>query len=301
MTIKNYSFLVIALCITYASIGQNRDNVIGSFPFTITPQNNIAVKAILNQKDTINLMLHTAAESLTLIEKSTASISSINWNKEETVESWGGKSTARYSKNNTLQIGSFKWKNLPIWENKNSGPGTDGKFGPNLFKNQVIEISVTKGLITIYNELPKKRKGYKKIPLSYRDGFMFINGTSTIASKKYKNEFLIHSGYAGFILYDDAFANKNKLDTQLKITDTKELKDSYGNILKTQKANLPLFAIGKVNFKNVPVGFFKGSIARQNVSVIGTDVLKRFDFFIDKNRTFIYLKPNANFNATYNN
>ena len=55
---------------------------------------------------------------------------------------------------------------------------------------------------------------------------------------------MIHSGYGGSILYDDNFSAENSLGEQIKIIDEKELKDSYGNVLKTKKGILPKFTIG---------------------------------------------------------
>ena len=109
-------------------------------PFELTSNNNLSVKAVVNKKDTVLLMFHTAASSVTLIEESVKKMSSLHFRGADTMKSWGGsENTARFSKENTLQIGELTWE-LPIWENMYSGPGTDGKFGPDLFKDKVIEI-----------------------------------------------------------------------------------------------------------------------------------------------------------------
>lgn len=266
---------------------------IASIPFELTAHNNISIKALLNEQDTLNLMFHTAAGSLTLIRSRTEYIENIDWSEEQEVESWGGESKAKYSESNSLRIGDLTWDSLPIWENENSGPGTDGKFGPNLFKDQVIEIDFDESVINIYRSLPKKTKNYKMCALTYTDGFMFIEGTSKVGSKVHPNKFLIHSGFGGSILYDDKFVETNKLSEQLKVISEKELKDSYGNVLKTKKAVLPLFTIGGEEFRDMPVGFFEGSIGRQQMSVIGGDLLKRFNMIIDSERKHIYLKPNG--------
>jgi len=102
-------------------------------------------------------------------------------------------------------------------------------------------------------------------------------------------------------LFDDEFVTENKLDQKLKIVDEKQLKDSYGNILKTQKAVLSLLSIGNMNLPNVPASFFTGGIGRQKMSIIGGDVLKRFNIIIDANRTFIYLKANKLKTLNYSN
>lgn len=61
--------LIVFVCANSFS-QQIETNFLGSFPFTFTSKNNIAVQAILNKKDTVSLMLHTAAESITLIKDS---------------------------------------------------------------------------------------------------------------------------------------------------------------------------------------------------------------------------------------
>lgn len=121
---------------------------------------------------------------------------------------------------------------------------------------------------------------------------MFLEANFIIGNTVLKNTFLIHSGYSGSILVDDKFANDNKLHETLKITGEKKLQDSYGNIIKTIQAVLPVFKIGTIKLSNVPVVFFAGSLGRQEISVIGGDVLKRFTIIIDSKREYIYLNPN---------
>jgi hypothetical protein len=58
------------------------------------------------------------------------------------------------------------------------------------------------------------------------------------------------------------------------------------------KAILPALKIGTVKLSNVPVGFFSGALGRQKMSVLGGDILKRFNIIIDSKREYIYLKPN---------
>lgn len=297
MSFYKLSFLGFLLIISQIVAGQNinsteRSIIIDSIPFELTSHNNISIKAILNKVDTLNLMFHTAAGSVTLIEESVKRLKSTNWNKEYNVKSWGGEASSRYSENNSLQIGKLQWENLAIWENKNSGPKTDGKFGPNLFEDKVIEIDFDHSLLKIYSTLPSKIEYFEKLHLIYENGDMFIDLVSVVGENSYKNRFLIHSGYGGTVLYDDKFVETSKIGEKLQVIEESQLKDSYGNILKTKKAILPLFTIGKTVFKDMPIGFFEGAIGRQKMSVIGGNLLKRFDIIIDADRKHIYLKEN---------
>ena len=293
-------YLVAILLFIGQTIIAQENNQITIIPFELTDHNNLSIKGVFNKVDTVNLMFHTDASSITLTTETIKKITTIKWDTETEVRSWGGKSTARYSENNFLEISNLKWDSVAIWETKNSGPTTGGKFGPNLFTGKVIEIDFDKSIITIHQELPKKAKKFTKMNLFFENESMFIQGTSSINGIDYQNKFLIHTGYGGTILYDDKFAAESKIGEQIEITDVKELKDSYGNVLKTKKGKLPNFTLGNEQFKDIPVGFFEGSIGRQQISVIGGDLLKRFNIIIDSNREHIYMKPNQLRKLAYN-
>lgn len=290
LKIKLYAFIVL-LPFCKTSFGQEKKIVI---PFQLTEYNNISVQAILNEKDTVNLMFHTAASSVTLTEDAVKKITSLTFNTvTEGVKSWGGETNAaRLSENNSLQIGAMQFKGISIWENKYSGQKTDGKFGIDLFKDHVIKLDFEKNRLIITPALPKDIHTYEKLKLAVENDMMFLEASCKIDTTVFKNKFLIHSGYSGGILFDDKFADDNKLGETLKIIGEKELKDSYGNILKTMKAVLPVLKIGTVQLHNVPVGFFSGALGRQKMSVLGGDILKRFQIIIDSKRAYIYLKPN---------
>lgn len=119
---------------------------------------------------------------------------------------------------------------------------------------------------------------------------MLLEPDVEIANNMYKNKFLIHSGYSGDILLDDKFVADHNIGGMLKMVGEKELKDSYGNVVKAIKAILPALRIGKEILFNVPVGFFQGAIGRQQMSIMGGNILKRFNIIIDAQRKNVYLK-----------
>ena len=265
---------------------------IDTIPFRLNAHNNIAIQALLNKTDTIDLMFHTAANGITLTKAATKKLHTIKWIQEDTVKSWGGKHTSRFSKGNLLEIQSLKWQDVALWENERSGPTTDGKFGPNLFENKVIEIDFENTLLLLHDSVPNAASTYEKFSIRYENDFMFIEGMSMIKGQNHPNSFLIHSGYGGAVLYDDQFVKESAIGTHIEITEEQALKDSYGNVLITKKGKLPKFSIGSMVFEDLTVGFFEGAIGRQKMSIIGGDLLKRFHIIIDADRKHIYLKTN---------
>lgn len=288
--LKLYTLLLLTLFCQFV-FGQDKAIVI---PFKLTAYNNISVQAILNGMDTVNLMFHTAANSVTLTEEATRKIKSLKFNSStDGIKSWGGTdNSARLSENNVLRIGDLEFNSVAIWENKYSGQETDGKFGIDLFKDKVIALNFEEKTLTISSDLPKRLRSYEKLTLILEDDLMFVEAICTIDATEIKNRFLIHSGYSGGLLFDDEFVKDHQIGKKLKITGEKELKDSYGNVLKTMKAILPSFKIGRETLSDVPVGFFEGALGRQKMSIMGGDILKRFNVVIDAKRAFIYLKAN---------
>ena len=263
--------------------------------FHLTTQDNIAVQTILNHRDTVDLMLHTAVSEVSLTSETVKKIRDLQSDGSVKAQSWGGESDSEFIKKNHLSIGDFNWDSVLIWVGKYSGPETGGKFGPNLFEGKILEINYDKKFLVIHPELPifLQKADFQKFTFSMDRATMFLKGKLELDEEVYENSFMIHSGYGGTVLLDDAFANEHKLGEKLEIISGKELKDAYGNVIKTKKAFFPKLEIGGYSFTNIPVGFFEGSLGRQRFSVMGNGILKRFHIFLDQENGHIYMKPNS--------
>ena len=270
-----------------------------TIPFILTDANNIIIQTILNEVDTLNLMFHTAQGNVSLTEKAIAKIANKSFDKSVKTITWGGEGTSRYSQGNYLKIKDFEWKNITIWQDRNTGPSSDGKFGPNLFQNKVIELNFDQNIMVIHSYLPEIDDLYEKSILSFKQDLMFVETKYKTKSNRYTNQVLIHSGFGGTLLLDDKFVRENKIGAQLKTISESELKDSYGHVLKTKKAILPYFSIGQNSFTDMPISFFEGTLGGQHMSVIGGNILKRFNVFIDLQNADIYYKPNKLVNLPF--
>jgi hypothetical protein len=261
-------------------------------PFTLTKHNNIVVKVMLNRTEALELMLHTAEADVTLTEDAVRKSSSVKFKAAVKTEAWGGEADSRFSTGNHLQIGGRQWERILVWEDKHSGIGTDGKFGLDLFKGQVVEIDFDQQRLTVYNQLPAKAKKYQRLKLENgKGGNLFVEANCVIEGQAYPNRFLIHSGYSGGLLLDDGFVARTGIDGKVKITEESALKDSFGNTIKVKKAILPALGLGDTQFQDVPTGFFSGAIGRQKMSVMGGEVLKRFNLILDLTHNSLYVSP----------
>lgn len=294
---KIYVQLLALICSTYCLQSQTVLNAPALTPDTISIElsndNVILLDGLLNDQDSIKLMFHMAANDMTIINTVAQACESISWEESHDVHSWGGKSQSRYSKSNKLSIGNLSWSEIPIWENKQSGKGSEGKIGPNLFSDRYLEMDFERGIMVLHHQEPDIHSAMTQIELDYENGFMFIPATVVVDSIQVEHKFLIHTGYSKSLLLDDAFVASNSLSNHLEVTSESELKDSFGNILKTKSALLPQFQIGAFSFDDVEVSFFEGAINRQKMSVLGTDILKQFHLIISADRKSIYLEARS--------
>ncbi len=247
----------------------------------------------------LDLMFHTGVTAVSLTEASARKVTSVKWDKSSRITSWGGGSTARLSEGNTLQMGNKSWNKVSFTEDKLSGTGTDGKFGCNLFQGGVIEIDFDKSVLTVHSSMPEVDKSYERLVIDVDDGVMFVEGIVRVGTREMTNRFLVHTGFGGTILLDDKFVAAHILIGELKTLGEKQLRDSLGNVLTTKKVALPALRFGRTEFSEVPVGLFDGALGRQKMSVVGGDLLKRFNMLIDLQQGQLYLKPNKLFDVPF--
>lgn len=274
---------------------------IDTIPFERTVYNNLIMHAVLNGADTVRLMFHTASNDITLVEKSATKLKSIRF--EETVEgvkSWGGESNdSRMSLNNRVDVAGLSWSGMPIWEDVNSGQGADGKFGLGLLRNKVVALNFDSCYMVVSDDLPPDIARYEKLPLLIENGNLFVSMQCSDGDLQWNNRFLIHSGYAGALMFDDEFVMEHRLDSVLRPIGEKVLHDAFGNAIVSKKVVVPSIKLGQQELTNVAAGYFKGAAGLQRISILGGDILKRFNLVIDADRSFLYLKKSHLFSAEF--
>lgn len=258
-------------------------------PFLLTDQNNIVVRVVLNATDALDLMLHTAASDVTLTEEAVKKSTSIKFTGASKVQSWGGEAESRYSIDNQVQLGDLRRTKVMVWEDLNSGKNTDGKFGLDFFEGHIIEIDFARSVITLHGTLPRKVMEFDRLKMDNDRGNWLVKGDCVIDNATYAHTFLIHSGYSGGVLFDDAFARKVGADGKIQIVGESSLKDSFGKTIQVKKGILPKLILGNASVSNVPLGFFAGDIGSQKRSIIGSEVLKQFHLVFDLQKSELYI------------
>lgn len=263
--------IVRVILFAFIFLFSNFINAQETIPFRITKYNNIIVNALVNNKDSLNLMFQIAMEDASISPERINSANSIVFKNE-------------MSENNSLKIGNLEFENIKFYDNEFTGYEADGKFGTGIFKGKTYQIDFDHHQFIIYDSLPNVT-GYKKIPLVKDEyGLSIITCNNIIGNEEYQANFFLQSGYSGGLLYSNDFADSNKLSEKLEITGEKTLKNSANQSIITMQGILPFLGISDLQMKNVSAGFFTGEIKNQNVNYFGADLLRRFNWIFDLKR-----------------
>lgn len=211
-----YKFSYLAFVLLSLNLFKAQEKI----PFRITKHNNIIVKTLVNDKDSLHLMFQIAMEDASISPERIRKVDHIKFKDE-------------ISDGNTVKIGNKKYKNIRFFDNEFTGHEADGKIGTGIFKDKYFKIDYDNNQFISYDKEPGL-KDYQAMNLYVKNGQFYIVADNVIEDKQQEAYFLLQSGYSGGLLYSNEFAEANNLDEKLKITGEKSMKNSAGQIITTK-------------------------------------------------------------------
>ncbi|MGV0919060.1 hypothetical protein ACTS94_01530 [Empedobacter falsenii] len=291
---------IFTLLFTIISIVIFGQNMVKEIPFRLTKYNNILVPVIINQKDTVQLMLHTGSDYITIIEDSYKKMKSISISDTlNNVTSWAGYSDMKMSQNNVIKFGDEEFSKIPIFIDKQSGHESDGKIGLKFFEGKYFEINFDENKLYVYDKAPSKLKKYTKLNSRYSQETLYVKAFPFIDKKPIETEFMIHTGFSGALMISDDFAKEYKLLEKFEIIGESKLSDAAGNVILSKKSILPDFELANQTFKNVPMSFFDSTIKIQHKNIMGGDLIKRFNLILNPKKDILYVKKSKYYKDEY--
>ncbi len=257
--------------------------------FTLSEDNNIVIKALLNGKDSLQLFFDTGARDL-LLTKTTIKNKTSLLNKENS-------STNQIFKKNSLKIGNLEWSNISVYPIELNP--YDGHFGWNFFDGRLVEINYDKNILIIHSSLPSIPKDFVKLPIEYIKGYFFVNGFFQLNRKQYSSRFLFDSGYQRAIILDNTLVKAKDTDS-LEVLKITILKNSHGKEFETKIFNLNEFSFKSSSSRNIPAQYLTASNPTGfPTHILGCEFLKRFNTILDFQNNYVYLKQNSLVNHPY--
>lgn len=160
--------------------------------------------------------------------------------------------------------------------------------------------------MVVHSKLPQNidgNKKFSKLKMEFYKDYSFLISSEIKQGKTSEEDlFLFDTGYQRTAMLDNDLLAENNFPTQkMKIIKKAIMRSGQGNEIPVIAANLESLTIGKFKLKNVPVQqtttnkSFKG----KNIHILGNEVLKRFNIFLDFQNNVVYLKTNRLFKEQY--
>jgi len=291
----------------------NKPRSIYSIPFDMVGS-YVILHVRINDSSPLNLILDSGIRNTIITELDQGDRISLNYSDvKELMGLGGGNHLEAYTSNsNMLKIGKFKmdYKTVYVLKDdvfnlsKHSGTKINGLIGVDFFQNYTVEINYSSKRIRIYDsstfEMPK---GYGMLPLTIESQKMFIDLTVLGSDSTRKQvKMLLDTGAE----LNAWFQTMTKESVH---TPTKWIQGTIGeglNGLITGKyGHIPQICFGDFCLKNPIVTFPDSStiagivLNSKRDGTIGSQLLSRFNLFIDYKLKKFYFKPNSTFTKRY--
>lgn len=250
-------------------------------------QNTIFVKAVLNKVDSLLLNFDTGTSDLVLTQETLK-------NKI--------KSSLK-SGTNILQIGKKEYQGFTIYPAQLTGHGTDGRFGWDLFDGMIVELNHDEGVMVVHSQLPSYVKSqYSQVPIKYFNNVFLVQVGISQDKVKNKDWYLFDTGYQRTAMLDGPLLNEKGFPTD-KMTVIKKviMKGAQGNEIPVMTSKLQTLSLGKTKLKDIPAQVLSQSrpVTGSRMNILGNEIIKRFNLFLDFQNNIVYLKPNKLIDAAY--
>ncbi|MEO3402444.1 hypothetical protein AAFN85_00980 [Mucilaginibacter sp. CAU 1740] len=264
-----------------------------TIPFKLTAFNAIAVKAVLNDMDTLNLGFDVSSFDFHLTRDAIIKKTKLLSNHADVLADKAKPNFNTMNKAEKLQLGTAIWHNQEILPTGITSHEMDGRFGWNLFEGKQVEVDYDNSRIIIHNQPATGLKGYERSKIGFVRGFGYANGAFEIAGKKYTGKFSMDTGSEQELIVDSGWVARNNFPTDLKLIKSSVLHDPRGTGYQIRIVEAPLFRVNGFPVANVatliltgknPVGF--------EMNFFGNGLLKRFNMILDFKNDYLYLKPN---------
>jgi hypothetical protein len=127
-----------------------------------------------------------------------------------------------------------------------------------------------------------------------------VRGILSLGNKLVDGEFEFDTGSNGSLWLNQAYAKHHFLYGKLKKIDKTKSRGVGENVIYNEKVIFPELKFGAIGLTNVPVDIeLPSQTENLQWSILGMDVLKRFNTIIDYQHDEIFLKPNSLINNAY--
>lgn len=305
---RKFYFLLLCFSLFQLAIASKRIKPVATVPFEMVGT-YVVLKVKINDSSPLNLILDSGLRNTIITELLPGDNITLNYSNVKELIGLGREEPleAYTSDYNFIKVGKLKLEQkavLVLKEDifnltKHTGSKINGLIGVDFFQDYVIEINYSNNVLKFYNsKLFSDPKGYEKIPLVLEGKKMFFNLLVEEADGTKKDvKMLIDTGAELGAWFQTYKANSVKVpEKTISASIGQGLNgEIIGSIGRIKKICFGTYCIDN------PIVAFPDSASISDIvgksdrdGTIGSQLLSRFNCFIDYPNKQIYIKPNAN-------
>lgn len=304
---KNHILLILAsisLLYTSCNTTTNNNSLVldnikrDTLPFLLTEANNIVFKTVLNDVDTLDLFLDTGGTELVLKHttiKEKTSLLKDGKNKDYKEENYVPLEDEHF-----ITLGSLIQDSLTIYPTTLLPKEADGHFGWNLFDNKIVEIDYEKSKMIVHDSYENIPSEYAQLKIEYINTLFCVQGKMNVGKQSFTNRFLFDSGFQRAIVLDKDLIAEDKFPDDLPVLKESRLRNAEGTEFINKVVDIDNICFEQVCTEKVPVQLLSTpNPTRFKTHILGNELLKRYNTFLDFQNGYVYLKPNQLMNLPY--
>ena len=266
--------------------------------FTLTDANNMLFHVLLNTTDALDLFFDTGATELVLLHESIK-------NKTSLLDGLGSGRTQDFEplvRSCFLKIGDITWDSLRVFPASHGPEEADGHFGWDLFKGKIVEINYDEQYMVVYDDPVNVPEGYERLPIEYSHTLFCITGELKIKNQRMTDRYLFDTGFQRALVLDRELRQEKGFPPSLPAIQETRLTNSTGEVFINRVVRIDRLCLGNLCLQELPAQLIETpNPARFNTHILGGELLKRFNTFLDFKNHYVYLKPNGLFLDDYAN
>lgn len=293
--------------------GAPKPKKIGSIPFEMVGT-YVVIKGKINDSSPLNLILDSGIRNTIITELLPGDRITLNYSDvKDLMGLGGGNRLEAYSSNfNTLTFGKLKLQSKTVLVlkedvfnlSKHTGTKINGLIGVDFFQDCIIEINYSQRRVSFYeNKSFVEPQGYSKVPLTIEVQKMFINLTVSESDSAKKNvKMLIDTG-AELNAWFQTHKKNSVHGPAVGVRAT--IGQGLNGEIVGKIGRMPQICFASYCIKNAIVSYPDSASIAEIVEksdrdgTVGSQLLSRFNLFIDYSQKQFYFKPNGNFNNSF--
>ena len=286
---------------------------IESIPFEMVGS-YVVINVKINNSSPLNLILDSGIRNTIITELEPSDKISLNFSDVKDMMGLGGGSVleAFTSNFNTIKIGKSKFQNKTVYVLKNdvfnlskhSGTKINGLIGVDFFQNHTVEIDYSSRRVRFYeSETFEAPKGYGMLPITVESQKMFVELSVIESDSTHKQvKMLMDTGAELNAWFQTSTKESVKVPPRW-VQGT--IGEGLNGIITGKYSHIPQICFGDFCLRNAIVSFPDSATITGIVSnskrdgTVGSQLLSRFNLFIDYKQKKFYFKPNSNFKKPY--